>query len=90
MDFHDKDFFDRLMKLTEENNKLLHKLWRHAQIGRAVKILYWVALIGISIGALYYIQPFIDQFAEVYTGAKDSIGTFQSLMSLFDQPPPQQ
>lgn len=89
MDFHDKDFFDRLMKLTEENNHLLHKMWRAARIGRAMRVLYWLVIIGISIGALYYIQPYIDQFLAVYTGAKDSIGTFQSLMEAFSQGPQQ-
>jgi hypothetical protein len=80
MDFHDKDFFDRLMTLTEENNRLLHKMWRAARVARAARVVYWVILIGVSIGAYYYIQPYIDQFLSMFGGLGETIKAFQTLV----------
>lgn len=86
MDFHDKDFFDRLMTLTEENNKLLHKMWRAARLARVMRTLYWLVIIGLSIGAYYYVQPYLEQLLSVYTGLQDSVGSVQSLIGSFKRP----
>jgi len=83
MDFHDKDFFDRLMTLTEENNRLLHKMWRAARLARAARVVYWIILIGASIGAYYYIQPYIDQILSLFTGLQDSVGSLQNFIGPF-------
>lgn len=80
MDFHDKESFDRLVKLTEENNKILHKMWRATRVAGLVRIFYWLLVIGVSIGAFYYLQPYIDQLMAVYGGIQDSVGSFQSLV----------
>ena len=81
MDFHDKDFFDRLMTLTEENNKLLHKMWRAARLARVARTIYWIILIGASIGAYYYIQPYIDQLLSVFGGLAESAGSLKEFVS---------
>ena len=86
MDFHDKDFFDRLMTLTEENNKLLHKMWRAARTARVMRTLYWIVIIGLSVGAYYYVQPYLEQLLSVYSGLQDSVGSVQSLIGSFRQP----
>ena len=86
MDFHDKDFFDRMMTLTEENNELLHKMWRAARMASAMRTLYWLVIIGLSIGAYYYVQPYIEQLLSVYTGLQDSVGSVQSLIGSFKRP----
>ena len=72
MDFHDKAFFDRLMALTEENNALLKKIRQSARISQAFRVAYWFIIIGLSIGAFYFIQPMIDQLMSVYTGFQDT------------------
>lgn len=80
MDFHDKESFDRLVKLTEENNKLLHKMWRATRLAGFVRVFYWILVIGVSIGSFYYLQPYIDQLLKVYGGLNDSISSFQTLV----------
>ncbi len=80
MDFRDKEFLDRLMALTEENNHLLHKMWRTARLARVVRIIYWIILLGISIGAYYYIQPYLEQFTAVFGSFMDSLGSLKELV----------
>ncbi len=81
MDFHDKDFFDKLMNLTEENNKLLRKMWRADKTARAARVLYWLIVIGLSIGAFYYIQPFINQYLPLIKSLQESASSLQGFVA---------
>lgn len=83
MDFHDKDFLNRLMALTEENNAMLHKIRRATRLALFGRILYWFVVIGLSIGAFYYLQPYIDRILSVYTGFNNNVNSFQGFMSSF-------
>ena len=55
----EKSLLERTYKMTEENNILLRSIRRNARFGTAVKITYWIVIIGLSFGAYYLIQPFI-------------------------------
>jgi len=88
MDFHDKEFFDKLMAMTEENNTLLKKMWRAVKIGRVVQFSYWFIIIGLSIGAFYFVQPYIDRLLSVYTDlglGGGGTGTFSELLKTYSQ-----
>ena len=65
-------------RLTEENNHLLRKMHRAALWGRVFHFIYWVVIIGLSLGAYYFIQPYIDQLTQVYGGIKSDVGTVQN------------
>lgn len=47
-------------RLVEENNELLRKMRRSALVGRIFRVLYWVIVIGLSVGAYYFIQPYVE------------------------------
>jgi hypothetical protein len=68
MDFEEKELIRKTFHLAEENNKILRKMRASMQWSRAFRIFYWVIVIGVSIGAFYYIQPYIDQLVEAYSG----------------------
>ena len=71
MDFEEKELIKKTFALAEENNKILRKMQSSMRWGRAFRIFYWIVVIGISIGAFYYIQPYIDQLTSVYSGFSD-------------------
>lgn len=52
--------FEKLIKIAEENNEILKGIRRSNRISLLVKSVYWFVIIGLSIGALYFIQPYID------------------------------
>lgn len=68
-----KQLLRRLVVLSEENNAMLRRMRRSILIGRVVRIAYWTILIGISIGALYFIRPYVDQLREVYDVFGESV-----------------
>ena len=60
------------LELSRKNNEILHKLYRATLWGRAIKGLYWLILIGITVGSFYFIQPYIDTLTGVYGGVTDT------------------
>ena len=52
---------------------------RNAVWGSVFHFLYWVVIIGISVGAYLYVQPFVDQAVSVYTGIKGDINAVKNV-----------
>lgn len=80
MDQEDKEFIRRTLELTEENNKILRKMRSAMRWGRAWRIFYWVVVIGISIGAFYFIQPYIEQVLGIYSGLGVDVSKFNNFI----------
>ena len=51
-----------LLELTRENNKILHGLRRSQRWNTILNIIYWLIIIGIAIGAFYFLQPYVEKF----------------------------
>ena len=78
MDPESKKLLEHTYALTEENNKMLHSIKRSMFLARIMSILYWLVIIGVSVGAFYFIQPYIDQLMGVYGKASGVINSFPS------------
>lgn len=71
---------EEVLKLSKENNKMLHKIRRNAFIGSILKLIFYAILIGLPIALYYYILgPYIDQLQEVYTGIQGEIEGVRNL-----------
>ena len=99
MEVNDKTLTD-LLRLTEDNNRMLHKMRRSAFWGGIIKVvLYAVLFVGVPFW-LYatYLAPIMEQMMKTYqevqgTGAKAQaqFGDFQSMLQqLKDKVTPKQ
>jgi hypothetical protein len=79
MDPESKQLLEKTYSLVEENNSLLRKMRRAQRIASFMRAFYWLVIIGISIGAFYFLQPYIDQVEKF---AKDSGATITQLKNL--------
>lgn len=70
------------LELSRKNNELINKMYRASLWGRAIKILYWLLLIGVTVGSLLFLQPYIDTLKGVYGGFSDSSDQMKSLFGL--------
>ncbi len=70
---------DELLVLTGENNKMLHKMRKAQQRANVTRILYWIVIIGLALGATYYIKPYINQVLSIYSEGASSLNTVQDL-----------
>ena len=78
MDIEERKMIQQTLALARENNKLIKKMRKAALIGRAWKIFYWIVIIGISIGAFYFLQPYVESIQSVYQNVQDvsdNVGT---------------
>ena len=75
MEPEEKEILHRVLKLSEQNNRMLRAMRRSALIGRFMHLLYWVIIIGISVISYYYIQPYLGTI----TSALDTIGELKDI-----------
>ena len=71
MDKEDKKIIRQNLELAKDNHKLLKKMRRNMLFGSFTRAIYWIIILGASLGAYYYMQPYID-------GARDAIHKIQS------------
>jgi hypothetical protein len=77
----EKKKLDRALALSEENNRILKTLLRNMRWGRLFRIAYWLVIIAASIGAFYYIQPYLNQALKSYNSIETSVKSFNSYLS---------
>ena len=64
------------LKLAEENNRILKKMYHSIQWGRFFRLLYWAAIIVMGFGSYYLIQPYIgalQELSEILPGASTNL-----------------
>ena len=67
MEPESKKLLEKIYELTEENNKMLHKIrsvQKRAYLIATVKFILFVLFV---LGAYYYLQPYITKVFEIYT-----------------------
>ena len=75
----EKEMLKKTLELAQENNKMLHSIQRSMVWGRIMKVIYWIVIIGVAIGAYYYIQPYIDSAVNAYSDVKGDLKSFGSM-----------
>ena len=73
----EKELLQKSVELGEENNRMLRAMKRSMLWSRIMSILYWVLIIGISVGAFYFLQPYVDQVVKTYGSVSNAIKNFQ-------------
>lgn len=73
----ERELLTETHRLVEENAEVLRQIRKHQRMTSAVKALYWIAVIALSLGAYYLIQPYVDTFkasVDDITGTTTHIG----------------
>lgn len=56
----ERSLLERTYELAKENNEILATMRRRGRISFTLRVCYWVLIIAISLGAFYFIQPYVD------------------------------
>ncbi|MEX2052359.1 MAG: hypothetical protein WD991_01515 [Candidatus Paceibacterota bacterium] len=80
----EKELLTKSLELAEENNKILKALHKHMRIRRALSIAYWVLVIGLAVGAFYFLEPFVQQIQDAYGGARSNLDSFNTFFQNFN------
>lgn len=79
MEPQDRRTLLKLVELVEENNKILRKIQRSNRVGTAFRIFYWLIIIGVSVGAFYYLEPYIQVAKTAYQSIQSDINNLEHL-----------
>jgi len=70
-------------KLAEENNRILVSIRRSNRVSAIFRVLYWIIIIGISVGAYYFIQPYVNTAFDLFNVVKQDIQQVQGVANKF-------
>lgn len=66
---------DEIREITERNNEILQDIKKSMFWRNVFSIVYWVLIIGVAIGAFYFIQPYVDRLYEAYEQIRQGLDT---------------
>ncbi len=66
MDPETKQLLKESLEISKENNQLLRRMVRNQRWTVAYRVFYWSIIILSSLGAYYFIQPFLENLLNVY------------------------
>ncbi len=69
----EKSLLERTYALAEENNEMLRSIRNANRISLILRIVYWVVIIGIALGAYYFIQPYFESVLDLTDQASASL-----------------
>lgn len=67
--------------LAQENAEILRSMRRTIRLNTFMKVLYWVVILGISFGAYYLIQPYVEAIGGTF-GVTEAIENIKSVRGL--------
>ncbi len=72
MDPQTKDLLNRTFELVEDNNQMLHKIRSGQKWAHFWNILKMLVIVGISVGSLYYAQPYLNKVLDLYNSVSNT------------------
>lgn len=71
MNPEEKQLLEQTAALTKETNELVRKIHRHVMVSSIMRGVYWIIIIGASLGAFWLIQPYIDSIRSLTGGGEN-------------------
>lgn len=83
-----KEDIEDIKLMMQENNKMVRRLHTAYRINSVISIIKWTVIIGFTVGAFYYIQPYLENMLKLYgsinslTGGVENNGGIDILKAL--------
>ena len=78
MDPEDKKLLKDTLTLVEENNSMLRKVRKVQKRQYFFAVVHWIVIIGVAIGAFYFIQPYINKAKTFFGDVGSAIDKFKN------------
>jgi len=65
-----KQEVEELKSLTQDTNRVVHKLRRNIWWGRLWTIIWWAVILGLTGASYLYLQPYIQKATAAYGNVK--------------------
>ena len=67
--------------MSKENNNILRGIRSSNRWATFFRIFYWIIIVGISIGAFYFIQPYVDIAFKAYKSIQGDLSKVKSVIN---------
>lgn len=75
MNADERHMLEEILKITEQNNRILRRMRREVVLGRLFHILYWAIIIAVAVASYYYIKPYLGSL----DGALQTVDKFKDI-----------
>ena len=77
----EKDLMEKTFELAKENNHILRGIRRSNRWSIFFRVFYWLVIVGISVGAFVYIQPYLNPIFKAYQNVQSSLNNVKSTVN---------
>ena len=80
-----KSLLEENLALTRENNAMLKRIRSAQRMAMIYRVIYWIVILGMTFGAYYFIQPYINSLLGYYgniAGGVESINKSNSVSDI--------
>ena len=81
MNPNEKELLEKTYEIFKENNNILRGIRSSNRWATFFKIFYWIIIIGIAVGAFYYVQPYVDIATKAYKSIQGDLGKVKSVVN---------
>ncbi len=79
MNPEEKQLLEEAVKLSKENNKILHKMRRGQFLGNLFSYVKWILIIIITVWSWVVLQPYLDNMMNMYQQVQDATKSVNEL-----------
>lgn len=83
MDPETKTILQENLRISHENNEMLLSLIKTQKQQKTLRIIYWVLIILVSVGSLFFIQPLLGGLTSLYTGGAGDTSNISNVSDIF-------
>ena len=83
MELSEHDKIDKLLKLAEDNNRMLHSMRRSMIWSQIFTFLYWMAILGMIGWSYYFLQPYALKYWDLYQSAMTKMESIEKTGQTF-------
>jgi hypothetical protein len=72
MEPEERKMLERLLHISEHNNRVLRHIRREMLLVRFIRIFYYLLILGVALVAYYYVKPYLEEaFVKIQTITSD-------------------
>ena len=79
MNPEEKELLQKAHDLSVENNNILRGMRRSNRWSSVFRFIYWIIIIGISVGAFVYIQPYMNTLLKTYSTLQTDLNSVKTI-----------
>ncbi len=81
----ERELLNKVAQTVEENNTILHGIRRSMRLSSVMRWVYWIIIIGASVGAFWLIQPYLNAIGGGTSDTQNSFSNIKEALNSLNQ-----